>query len=731
MEPLRKIKINPQSRWAIAIAAVATLSISHHLINFWGLPLTRLILVLLCIPPLTFLFKRLLSVIWDVVPTVSQMRWSAFLLTALPISLYFTWQLFEFPIVWHRLEIIPLPGAQHPIRIVEIKESDGSSVKFSRLNLPTGWTRQDNMLVSDPSNLQPFSYQFEGPVHQPITLIFQTDAQGGAAEILLDGIRLTVELADPDEGLRSVQMDTRYRFGIPGAAMAWVTALLDFLTLLAVLTYLFLIHERQQMLERQLAPQIISHRSALTLLIGLGLALHSINFLSTPLHLDVDSPSYLSGAVHWLQYRNFDGVSPFRGPGTTLLFIPVLSIFGRNPWGMKALLHILALACIPLTYWLAWQLRPRAKFAFGAGLLAALTPDLYFYSNYVMSEIPNIFFLLLYCTFLLAAIKTLHTGWITASLLTGSFLILLRSENLIVQAIGGGFLLLKILQEWFASRRVDKHARASVFLPFLSFAVAGVFSIFPILGWAAHNQRVHGFFGLSNYGGEVFYTGWVYQAEASHIPFADPHSPAVQLIREAYWNRPDVSAEVVPTGWEIYPYLKEKGYEDAEIFAILQQAAVDSIKKDYRTTMKVLALKLKDGFVPETTATLTLALPGETVTPNKIKAEFFDEEGTAPFPVLVSWQRKVYDLLAYHYAYIYPVWVWLCLGATFYSLYRRPSLIWLPIVLITLTRAFLPPLIGLSHWRPVVSGILLLQVCGLAGLQTLWTVFTDVFRKSK
>jgi hypothetical protein len=304
------------------------------------------------------------------------------------------------------------------------------------------------------------------------------------------------------------------------------------------------------------------------------------------------------------------------------------------------------------------------------------------------------------------------------TLLTGSFLVLLRPENLIVFAIGGIFLLMRVMWRRHSGDEAPLNKRSTLY-HLACIGVGGLLAASPILGWAVHNQRLHGFFGLSNYGGEVFYTGWIYQAEASNIPITDPDAPAVAIIREAYWEQADSPKEMVPTGWEIYPYLIRQGYDDEGAFAVLRQAALESIMKDYRVTLEVLALKLRDGFVPTPTATVTMPLPGEPTLVSGITAQYYDRV-EAPFPSLVFLQRDIYTLLEYYYEYLYPTWVWFCLAATMFALYRRPSYLWLPVALIALTRVFVPSLIGFSHWRPTVSGIIFLQILGLAGLQMLW-----------
>lgn len=721
MNILYLLKTQPKARWSAFASAVLVLSVAHHAVNFWGLSFLNTLLVVACIPVFAVLFYFMLSPVWSVAQQTGWKRWGIFLPLALIISIYLTWRVFESPIVWHHLEITPVQNSQHePVRLVEIKESSGGRVKFSRIST-NGWTLDNGVLVSNPQAPVPLLYAFEGPLDQPAQLTFQSTAQGSEVQINFDGVATTVQLQDVNPGLQIVHLVTRYRFGIPGNLMITLTVILDLLTFMLLFTFLWLIQESQQPAQQDSTSSNLSitHKRNLALLIGLGVALHLVNFFSVPLQLGADSPTYIQGAAYWVFHHNLDGVSSMRGPGTTLLFIPIVSLFGRDPWAMKALLHILALSCVPLAYWLAWQLSGRKLFACLAGLLIVFTPDLYFYSNYLMSEIPNIFFVLLFCTLLLAAIQTLQFKWIAAALLIGSFIVLLRPENLIVFAIGGIFLLIRVFQVWTST--ADSIARKSLAVRYLmQIGVMGLLGVIPILAWMLHNQQLHGFFGLSDYGGEVFYTGWVYEAEASHISFTDANSPAVKIIRDAYWNQPDSPKGGEPTGWNIYPYLIRQGYGNEQAFAILRQAAMDSIKKDYWVTLKVLAVKLKDAFIPTMIAAQTFDLPGEPTGFSNLKALYFDQD-QAPFPWLVYLQRQIYVVLDFHYRFLYPMWFWICLIATVYSLYRKPFIIYLPIVLIALTRVFIPNLIGLSHWRPTVSGIVLLQIFGLAGLQTLWT----------
>jgi len=718
---LRAIK--PQNSTAFFISLILTLSLSHHLFKFWELPLGRQLLTLaLGVPVLTFIVDLLLSFVWSELPKISWKRWTTFLLPAFLISAFLTWCVYKIPVVWHDLEIVPTGTfAPSQIQLLEIKDSGGAVVKFLHLKGANGWTFRDDMLTNDSSTPGSFYYSFLGPINQPVTFTFLTSPLPGKVNITVDGKSSEFDLSKPTGGLTTFQMKAQYRFGISGAFIFWLIALLDVLSFALLFTFLWLVQATQQ--ESQIIAgenDFLSHRKALLILLAISAFLHAFNYFSSSLILADDSPSHIQGAAYWMEHHNLDGVDPSRGPGMTFLFIPVLVLFGRNPWGMKLLLHLLAIALVPLTYRLAWQLERKRRFAFIAGLLAALTPDLFFYSNFVMSEIPNLVFVLLFSIFLLSAIESLSPQWILTALLAGSFAVLVRSENLIILFIGGLFLLIKIIMKWLSDTSKKKEALIHI----LHLGLGTLLAIIPVLAWMAHNERLYGFFGLSNYGGEVFYTGWIYEAEASHINFEDSASPAVQIIANAYV--PTAGSKPVPTGWDIYPFLIEKGYSEEQAFDILQQAAVDSIKKDYRVTLDVFKVKMKDGFVPSMGLTETLRLPSESLITSDIKAEYFDYEKPG-FPPLVLLQRKIYELTEVFYG-PYQYWVWFCLLALFLCFYRKPWTLWLPIVLIGLTRVFFPILIGLSHWRPVISGIIILEICALALLQSLFAFFTRVFK---
>jgi hypothetical protein len=319
-------------------------------------------------------------------------------------------------------------------------------------------------------------------------------------------------------------------------------------------------------------------------------------------------------------------------------------------------------------------------------------------------------------------------------MLAGSLTVLLRSENIILLYLG--IASLSGVAWWKWRSRESLPSGQILLLKDLYGRLGWIFmsvvlAFLPILGWSAHNARHHGFFGLSNYAGEVLYTGWVYEAEASHISFADDSSSATQAIAEAYGDfKGDSPGARVPTGWMIYPSLVEDGHTGEQALEILRQAAVDSIKKDYLVTMNVLLVKIEDSFKPTMAAARTIRLPSEPAGTSNSNPEYFDEEDFG-VPFLILLQRYVYEILDWFYLHVYPAWAWFCVAATILCFYRKPFSLWGPLSLITMTRVFLPNLFGLSHWRPVVSGLVLMEICALALIHSIVVFISKFFETPK
>jgi hypothetical protein len=166
-----------------------------------------------------------------------------------------------------------------------------------------------------------------------------------------------------------------------------------------------------------------------------------------------------------------------------------------------------------------------------------------------------------------------------------------------------------------------------------------------------------------------------------------------------------------PTAFEIYPSLIKAGYAPERAIGLLKQAAIDSIKKDWALSFKLLLIKIHASLRSETTAMLSLPLPSESLP--SYKRGFFDDEKLS-IPALILAQRKTYEYIQEWNDSIYRTWVYVSLFALFFALYRSPGRIWLTLILITVTRIFLPAVIGLSHWRYTLAGWVPLQIIAIS-----------------
>jgi 4-amino-4-deoxy-L-arabinose transferase-like glycosyltransferase len=702
---------------SLGAGAVLWLSLSHHLWNVWGLSLARAAALMAVMIPLALLIYLLLGRIQAELRRIPPLRWFLFSAAALLAAAVIVWRVYTPPQSWHRLEIEPLSGQTE---LIEIKIPVGALPPFADIELPPGWEYRDSMLFAGQPDAEPLAFSFWSPADRPVSLLFIKSPESGTVQIRLDGQTQALDLYDTARGQRQTELDTRYR-SLPNALTAPIVAGIDLLAFTLLIVLAWLAQEITQPASAQITPSAarsgwVFHRRPLLILLALALALHTINALAVPLILDVDSPTYLNGAVHWLQYRNLDGVSPQRGVGSTLLFTPVLALWGRNPWGMKLLLHLLGIGCALLGYGIGWRLTHQRWFGFAAGLVTLLTPDLMFYANYVMSDLPNVFFTLLFCWALLGVLQTRKFGWQVGALLTGAYAVLFRSDNTVMLAAGAGFIALQLA--WDAIQR--QPGRRSLINPVGQFGLACLLTALPLLAWSYHNYRQHGFFGLSNYTGAVLYDGWIYFGESIRTPVTDTDSPAVQAILAAHERQPELSAPAGFRGdtWDDYAILLADGRTSDEAYAVMMQAALDSIQKDPAQTLELLAIKVREGLQPETTATKTYPLPGEQPQPGPIKPHFFDDE-SVQIPLLIRAQRLVYQVLGDGYRLVYPAWVWFCLSATLLCLFRKPFFAWAPLVAIAFLKVFFPLIIGFGMWRYVVSGIVLIEIFALAGLVTL------------
>jgi len=364
----------------------------------------------------------------------------------------------------------------------------------------------------------------------------------------------------------------------------------------------------------------------------------------------------------------------------------------------------MAILCIPVSYRIGWQLSGSQRVAFISGLIAILSPDLLFYSNYVMSDVPNILVVLTFTSVLISALTNGKWYWILFTMLIGSFATLLRSENIILLVLALVVLIISTIWKWVKSGIERKRYLAPIGLAF-------VVALLPLFWWSGHNNRVHGFWGMSNYQGEVFYDGWVYSGDANRLSFSDQNSPSVQKIDEVLNKYP---AEItdksgVPTGWEIYPSLLAAGYSTDQAFELMASAAWDSIIHDKKKSVKLLFIKYKAGLRPEITHNITYPLPDEKTKKDEMKAEFFDED-TLVVPFLVTLQRQINAYTIQWYPRIYPIWVLFCIFTVFISSLRSPFEKWGTLTIITASRIFIPLTIGVAFWRYSLAGWILAQI---------------------
>jgi len=638
----------------LLVALVLFLSGAHHWLNFWGLGLKHMALYAL---PCIFL---LLLITWSIyrsirLPVIPGWKWGLFVLLAISVGGYAAWRMHEPVIAWHHLQLSPVDGI---VRVLEIKTTDGVA-EFDGIDLPSTWSVENGLLVGQPG--QPFEYAFFGPVAAPVTVLLETGENAGGVEIILDGAVYHVDLADDQSGQRNKEMISRYR-GLP----VWLTTLILAGLDLAAVAFGILLLLLIQTWAAEKSPLIKDvntnggwrrHLPGLAVIMALAVVLHTISILSVPLWLDVDSSSYLVGAVGWLRDGDWASVSAQRGLGTTLLFTPVMALFGRDPWGMKVLLHLFGLGCVPLLYAIGWLLSHRRSFAFASGLLAVLTPDLMFYSNYLMSDLPHIFIVLLVVCCLILALQTRRWCWIAATLLICSFAVLLRPENTLLLAVCTGFL---ILQAVVDASRVHTWRAFPGFAWRLALLLLA--AIAPLLGWSLRNYRQYGVFELSNNAGEILYN-WVTFGEGIGQPIADHDSPAVQTILRAYQRQrspalPEAgnhAGDTLTTGtWNDFNTLIMDGHTRLEAFDILRRATIDSVRKDPLSTLKLLSVKVSEGLEPAMTAINSYPLAGEDYTTGLYKGRYFDDE-RVHMPELILLQRRVYDIDRWFYSNIWGV----------------------------------------------------------------------------
>ncbi len=725
-----KIRISQIRKTLIPFTAASAvfLNLGGKLFGLWTQPLLTIALAfLLIVPILTIGMSRLWArsrrSMADIHPKRKALLVVFSLLPAVILAIAFPHN-FSSSIL-----INPEVSDSEQVALLEMK-ADGHVIPVENVAADYSWRVEGNGIYASKDS-HPLLVQMKTRAGAPVSLIFRTTPESGSVLVRYNRQETRIDLNSKELGQTLQTLRTNFR-GLPNGIFIPMAYGADILAYFLYAMVIFLLQDKgqQPLAEGKVEEKFLSHRSGLILLITLAGILHLINALAVPLIFGADSPSFIRGAFHLVENGDFGGVSQIRGPGTTLLFAPIVALFGRNPWGVKILLHLLALILVPLSYRIGWQLSGQRRIAFLAGLAAALLPDLYFFSNFLMSDLPNLVIVSTFTTLLISSFQTGEKRWIFGALLIASFGTLLRSENLALLALGALVLAAQPLWNWISSEdRMNLSQKLTRRV--LTVGLALLIALLPVLWWSWHNFRDYGVFGMGNYGGEVFYTGWIYYAEGSGYRFTDQNSPAVRAIQAAVDEYPieRMNAAGVPTGWNLYPSLIKAGYSQADAFVLMTQATWDSIRANPRMAREVLTVKLLDGLTPVPTQMKTFHLPGEDPPDEKLKSVFFDSE-TLRIPSIIQLQQSIYQILQFFYAHIYPLLVWVGLAAVYFSLLRKPSLTWWTLAAIALTRIFIPDILGKADWRYTLGGMVLVQAVTVQWLRAVIAGIRSIYSKN-
>ncbi len=707
-----------------AISFLLSVSLGHHIVDIFEKNLfVTIVFFLLSVP---FLFVVLYRTIPHANETINRFirleHISVLLAFSILASIFFTNYFYSLPGTANTLVIAPELNQDQYFELLEVK-AGGIRLNLKESAQKSNWIVNKNSIIASNTS-RPLNLTFQSKINSELKLLFNQHLQGGRVKVSLGTQNEDIVNLGRADDLSEITLNVRYN-NIPNWLFIPFLIFADLITFgIGFLAILLLQEHFMGVGARKKQKLTASVRFIPWILTIIAIVIHLLNSLAVPLVLGPDTPSYIQGALSWLENGNLDGHSSFRGFGLTILFTPIFALFGRNPWGMKLFLHAIAVACVPLSYRLGWQLSKNHWGALGCGLIALITPDLYFYSNYLMSDLPNLFFVLLFCTLFITALLTWEFKWIALSLFTGSFLTLIRSENIVVLLISVLFFGMPLVWGWlsdFLNKFPDKNKSKRLLHQMSRLGLLLLLSISPILWWANHNYKIHGFFGLSDYAGEVFYDGWVYYGDASKLSFSDLESPAIQEINAVIETYPIqvTDATGTPTGWEIYPSLIKAGYSTEEAFKLLESAAWDSINNNLPLTGKLLGIKIRDALEPASVSFIrTFPLPDEDYYAGEFKIKYFDTENSNYFS-LIKIQREINNLTSKYYSRIYPGWVWFCILLLFISLLRRPRDVWLAITTITISRIFVPNIFGISIWRYTLAAILPLQIIAIAWIMLI------------
>jgi hypothetical protein len=119
-------------------------------------------------------------------------------------------------------------------------------------------------------------------------------------------------------------------------------------------------------------------------------------------------------------------------------------------------------------------------------------------------------------------------------------------------------------------------------------------------------------------------------------------------------------------------------------------------------------------------------LPGERAPFDTLNTDYFDEEHTF-IPPLIYLQRWINSLVGRWYETVFTAWFWLGAVMIFICLYRHPFFTWATLSVLAADSVLLPTIVGMSMWRYVLLGMILMQYPLLAGIQSGAAFLADYF----
>jgi hypothetical protein len=704
--------------WLMIASVFIAVSFSQHIIRIWDQKAILMFGVLLVSIPLTawglsFVFPKFTLAFQQM-----KSKQALYIVSAIILSIATTWILFRAPSSYQNLTITPHVSPDQHGELLEIKVN-GVVLQMEEQAVEHGWDFTNGILTAT-QNSKPLVLSLKLNVNSPVTVLFNSSQERGEFDVSLGLEERKVLLSSSIQGQQLVTFRSGYRM-LPNWLFIAFSIISDVFTFFLLYLVLFILQEKgQQYFSLDTHERFLSTRICLLILTILTLSIHTWNALSVPLFVSADTPVYLDGAIHLIKYGNFEKVSFLKGPGSALLFAPIVYIFGRNPWGMKIYLHLFAIACVFLGYRIGWQLSRKRWVAFTIGFLIMLMPDLYAYSNVVYSDVPNIFLLVLFTSLILDAYHNFSFRRVLPALLVGSFATLFRDENILLLVSGTFFLGLQPGWNWLKGVFKKKEQKRLHVQSLGMLLIAFLLALLPLFWWSFRNLKVHGFFGLTYRVESILYDSWVYFAEASGLQFYDENSSAVQTIHYTLIKYPprEPDKSGVATMWDVFTSLTRAGYSYAAAHDLIMKSTWDSIASHWKLIPTIFQLKFRGAFRPEIFFQSTLPLPGDIIEQSIDNNKYFDPVTLSLSPLIVL-QRAFYDFCLNSFFSIYRIFILFSLAAMFFVLYQKPFKKMLMLAVFASIRIFLPFFVAIALWRYTAMGIILLIVFGVIAVSAL------------